>query len=174
MLLDGMRILKMLKKFMFALSLMAPCALMAETPTALVGQWKLTQIESNGKTIICPGQFSMPPGTPAIVVQFSKCVDNEILTMSFKKGKGVYHHNVGVLGTTKSPDGYWYSHQILNVGNYINFVDTALPDDPRSYVFNLSKDKRTLTISDTMEVYDPTTGGLRPSHSALVFVRVGP
>ncbi len=75
--------------------------------------------------------------------------------MSFKKGKGVYHHNVGVLGSTKSPDGYWYSHQILNVGNYINFVDALLPDDPRSYVFNQSKDKKTLTISDTMEVYDP-------------------
>ncbi|NDG87273.1 MAG: hypothetical protein EBY15_04935 [Gammaproteobacteria bacterium] len=165
--------LKMLKKFMFALSLMAPCALMAETPKALVGQWKLTQIESNGKTMNCPGQFPMPPGTPAIVAQFAKCADNEILTITLKNGKRTYHHNLGVLGSSKSPDGYWYSHQILNVGNYINFVDAALPDDPRSYLFNQSKDKKTLTISDTMEVYDPTTGGLRPSHSALVFVRVG-
>ncbi len=56
------------KKFMFALSLMAPLSLMAETPKALVGQWKLTHIESNGKTITCPGQFPLPPGTPAIVV----------------------------------------------------------------------------------------------------------
>ena len=164
----------MLKKFMFALSLMAPFALMAETPRALVGQWKLTHIEMNGKSITCPGQFTLPPGTPAIVAQFAKCVDNEILTMTLKKGNGFYHHNVGVLGATKSPDGYWFSDKILHVGTYINFVDAALTDDPRSYVFNQSKDRKTLTISDTMEVYDPTTGGLRLSHSALVFVRVGP
>jgi len=163
----------MVKKFMFALSLMAPCALMAATPKALVGQWKLSQIESNGKTIRCPGQFTMPPGTPAFVSQFAKCADNEILTITLKNGKGTYHHNLGVLGSSKSPDGYWYSHQIPHVGNYINFVDPAIADDPRSYVFNQSKDSKTLTISSTMEIYDPITGGLRPSHSALVFVRVG-
>lgn len=157
---------------MFALSLMAPGALMAETQMGLVGQWKLTQIESNGKTITCPGQFTMPPGTPAVVAQFAKCVDNEILTLSFKNGKRIYHHNLGVLGSSKSPDGYWYSHHIHHVGNYINFVDAALPNDPRSYVYNHSTDKKTLTISNTMQVYDPTAGGLRSSQSALVFVRV--
>lgn len=160
-------------KVVLFVALSLPFSLQADTLKDIRGEWRLSQITVDGKSITCPGQFTLPPGTPAIVTQFSKCGDNETLTFDTKKNIGHYHNNnIGVLGAEASPDGYWFTNKIARVGDYITFVDAAIPGQPSSYTYSISKDRNALTISDVMELFDPTRSGMRTLQSSLIFTRV--
>jgi hypothetical protein len=161
---------KIMKNMALVAALLTSFSLQATTLNSLSGVWKLTQITMDGASIKCPDQFSLPPGVPAIVTQFSKCGDSETLTIQSKNGRGTFNTTLTVLNALTSPNGFWASEKISKI-DYITFVDAALRDDPRTYVYSLSKDKKTLTISETMEVYNPVTGGLSKAESSLVFVR---
>ena len=159
-----------MKNMALVVALLVSFSIQATTLNSLGGVWKLTQITMDGASINCPGQFSLPPGVPAIVTQFSKCGDSETLTIRAKNGRGTFNTNLTVLNALTSPNGFWANEKISGI-NYITFVDAALLDDPRTYEYSLSKDKKTLTISETMEVYNPVTSTLRKSQSSLLFVR---
>ena len=121
------------------------------------------------QSINCPGAFTLPPGTPDVVKQFAKCESNELLDLKVKGGQGLYHSGLTVMNASLSPDGYWFTDHIKNVGDYIDFVDSALLDGPRAYVWTLSKDRKSLTVSLNLRVFDPVAGKLRSSLSSMIF-----
>ena len=145
----------------------------ASTPKVLKGLWRLSAMTMDGRSITCPGAFVLPPGTPDIVKQFAKCGANETLDLQIKKSQGRYHAEITPLIAALSPDGYWFADRILSgtPDEYIVFIDEALPEAPRAYVYTLSKDRKTLTVSLTMRVNDPSTGKLRSSLNSMIFER---
>lgn len=160
----------MKKSIYLALVLMlVPFLTNAATPGSLTGSWRLTSITMDGQTINCPGAFILPPGTPDIVKQFAKCGNDETLELKAKGGQGFFHSGLTLLNAALSPDGYWFSDRVDKVGNYIVFVDGALLDGPRAYVYTQSKDKKKLSVSLNMRVNDPVAGKLRSSLNTMVF-----
>lgn len=143
----------------------------ADTPRSLVGDWWLTGITLDGRSITCPGAFVLPPGTPDIVKQFAKCGSDEVLELKVKRGKGHFHTTLTPLAAMLSPDGYWFASRISDVGDYVTFIDAAAIDAPRAYVYMQSKDRKTLTVALTMHNWDPSTGKIRSSLNQLVFER---
>lgn len=132
------------------------------------GTWKLTSITSDGQTIRCPGQVTLPPGAPAITQSLARCSEQEMLHL-YTNGR--FTTNLTVLSSMKSMSGSWFSKSITRVGHYITFVDPLLPERPRAYAWSLKNHQRQLTVSQSMTIFDPSIGAMRTSQSELLFER---
>jgi hypothetical protein len=163
-----------MKRLAFLIAALMPFNLYADMTKSVSGSWRLTGMDMGADHVTCPGSFTLPPGTPAEVSPLTTCGSNEIIIFSLKGGKATYENvNVASLGVLKSPIGYWYVKDISKVGSYITFIDAALTTDPRTYDYALSKDKKTLSITETMQILDRTSLKLKSVTGGLTFTRVG-
>lgn len=132
----------------------------ADATKGLIGTWTLTSLSLAGNTVTCPGVLPLPPGVPDIVKQYAKCNAGEIIQLSKRKSRGVYFEDISNIPTT-SPNGTWSAVSEKSVPatmalpaipaiNYLIFDDADNTGDPQAYIYSLSKDKKTLTISKSV------------------------
>jgi len=127
---------------------------------ALVGKWILTGMSLAGQKINCPGELPLPPGVPDIIKQYAKCNAGESMVLTKRKTRGVYYEDITNIPTT-SPNGTWNAINEKRVTatktlpeipsvNYLIFDDADNTDDPQVYFYNLSKDRKTLSINKSV------------------------
>ena len=127
---------------------------------ALIGQWTLTGMALAGQQITCPGVLPLPPGVPDIVKQYAKCNGGESMILSKRKTRGIYYEDITNIQTT-SPNGTWTAVNekylpatktlpAIPSANYLVFDDSDSTNDPQVYLYSLTKDKKTLTISKSV------------------------
>lgn len=128
--------------------------------SALVGKWALTGMSLVGQQITCPGELPLPPGVPDIVKQYAKCNAGEYMMLTKRKSRGVYYEDITNIPTT-SPNGTWStvkekrvpatkSLPAIPAANYLIFDDSDETNDPQVYLYDLSKDRKTLTINKSV------------------------
>jgi len=129
---------------------------------ALVGKWTLTGMSLAGQQITCPGELPLPPGVPDIIKQYAKCNAGESMIISKRKTRGVYYEDITNIPTT-SPNGTWTAINekylpatktlpAIPAASYMIFDDSDNTNDPQVYIYDLSRDKKTLTISKSVGV----------------------
>ena len=127
---------------------------------ALVGKWMLTGMSLAGQQISCPGELPLPPGVPDIIKQYAKCNAGESMVLTKRKTRGVYYEDITNIPTT-SPNGTWTAVNEKHVPatktlpaipfvNYLIFDDSDYTNDPQVYLYYLTRDKKTLTISKSV------------------------
>ncbi len=127
---------------------------------ALVGKWALTGMKLAGQEIDCPGELPLPPGVPDIIKQYAKCNAGESIQLSKRRTRGTYYEDITNIPTT-SPNGTWTAIKEKQVdatktlpeipaANYMIFDDSDNTNDPQVYLYDLSRNKKTLTISKSV------------------------
>lgn len=141
--------------------LLAPMTSQADHHSpALLGKWALTGMSLAGQQISCPGELPLPPGVPDIIKQYAKCNAGEYIQLSKRKSRGTYYEDITNIPTT-SPNGTWAALKEKRVAatktlpeipaaNYLIFDDSDNTNDPQVYLYNISKDKKTLTINKSV------------------------
>ena len=148
--------------------LLLPWIAQASQPT---GQWKLTQLVSEGYTLNCPGKIPLPPSAPAVQQAAMQCGSNETLNIM---SNGRYQSSLSaMIANMDTMTGYWFAKQWSNFGSFINFISPMYPNRPRAYTYVLSNRNRNLTVSDEMTVYDTATKAYRVIKASMVFEKIG-